>query len=228
MPALNIVVACLFYLVLYKWKAKTFAHKRIQHSNITSRQYRREIKFSIITLFIYAVTGFIISELYANGLTVIYFDIALYGNLYFFLSIFIMIFLHDTYFYWTHRLLHLPRFYNKIHITHHLSSNTSPWTALSFHPAEAFIQAAIAPLIVIIMPTHPIALFIFLFYSVVINIMGHSGFQLFPYNNRFLKWNWWNNSSKQHNEHHLYAKDNYGLYFTFWDKWMKTGSKEEI
>ncbi len=138
-----------------------------------------------------------------------------------------MIFLHDTYFYWTHRLLHMPGFFNKIHITHHLSSNPSPWTALSFHPIEAIIQAAIVPLIVFIIPAHPVALFIFLFYSVIINMLGHSGFQLFPYNNRLEKWNWWNNSSKQHNEHHLYAKDNYGLYFTFWDIWMKTVRKEK-
>lgn len=227
MPALNIIAAGLFYMILYKWKASTFAHKRIQAIDITSKQYKREIRFSIITLIVYAVTGYVISELYMHGLTFIYFDVSRYGNLYFFLSIPLMIFLHDTYFYWTHRLLHLPGFFNKIHITHHLSSNPSPWTALSFHPVEAIIQAAIVPLIVFIIPTHPVALFIFLFYSVIINMLGHSGYQLFPYNNRLQKWNWWNNSSKQHNEHHLYAKDNYALYFTFWDIWMKTVRKEK-
>lgn len=227
MPVLNIITAALFYLILYKWKAETFAAKKIQVGNITQKQYKREIKLSVITLLIYAVTGYIISELYLRGLTFIYFDVSLYGNIYFFLSIPLMIFLHDTYFYWTHRLLHMPGFFNKIHITHHLSSNPSPWTALSFHPAEAVIQAAIVPLIVFIIPAHPVALFIFLFYSVIINMLGHSGFQLFPYNNRLHKWNWWNNSSKQHNEHHLHARDNYSLYFTFWDVWMKTVRKEK-
>jgi sterol desaturase/sphingolipid hydroxylase (fatty acid hydroxylase superfamily) len=136
-----------------------------------------------------------------------------------------MIFLHDAYFYWTHRLLHLRGWYEKIHITHHLSSSPNPWTALAFHPVEAVIQAAIFPVIIMTIPTHPVALFIFLFYMVFMNVRGHSGFQLFPFENGMDKWDWWNNSSKQHDEHHQYAKGNYGLYFTLWDKWMKTGRK---
>jgi sterol desaturase/sphingolipid hydroxylase (fatty acid hydroxylase superfamily) len=139
-----------------------------------------------------------------------------------------MIFLHDTYFYWTHRLLHTSFFYTKIHFEHHLSSNPTPWTSISFHPAEAVIQALAIPLIVIICPVHPLALIIFLFYCAYTNIKGHSGFQFFPYKNRFEKWSWWNNSYTQHNEHHKYAQYNYGLYFTFWDIWMKTLRKEKV
>ena len=136
-----------------------------------------------------------------------------------------MIFLHDAYFYWTHRLLHQPGWYEKIHITHHLSSSPNPWTALAFHPVEAIIHVVIFPLIILIIPAHPAALFIFLFYMVFMNVRGHCGYQIFPYESRLNKWDWWNNSSRQHDEHHQYAKDNYGLYFTFWDKWMKTGKK---
>ena len=118
--------------------------------------------------------------------------------------------------------------YKKIHIAHHLSCNPSPLTALSFHPVEAVIQVGIITLLVIIIPIHPVALFIFLFYSVITNVYGHSGFQLFPFDNSLNKLNWFNKLSKKHNEHHLYAKDNYGLYFTFWDILMKTARQEKI
>ncbi len=224
--ALYILMAGMFYLILYTWKKNPFGDKKIQTTNISTTQFKREIQFTVVTLIIFCITGYSIGLLYKLGKTLIYFNISSYGKVYFLISILLMVFLHDAYFYWTHRLLHKPGWYHKIHHTHHLSSSPTPWTALAFHPIEAIIQALIFPIIVLVIPTHPTALFIFLFYMIFMNVLGHSGYQLFPYNNRPNKWDWWNNSSKQHDEHHLYAKDNYGLYFTFWDKWMKTARKE--
>lgn len=227
MPVCYLTAAAGFYLVLYQWKPNSLASKRIQHKPIYSKQYYREMTLSIVTLGIYACAGYLLYALYRNGLTLLYFDVSVYGYTYFVFSMVLMICLHDTYFYWTHRLLHTRFFYHKIHITHHLSSSPTPWTAISFHPAEAVIQATIIPLMVMILPVHPVALMLFLFYSVIINMLGHSGFQLLPYHNRAQKWNWWNNSSTQHNAHHQYGRDNYGLYFTLWDIWMKTSGKEK-
>ncbi len=225
MAVLYLFIAGVFYLVLYKWKGNPFANKKFQPNEISIIQYEREGRLTFTTLIIFCLTGYIIGQLNQHGRTLIYFHLSFYGKAYFVFSIFLMIFLHDTYFYWTHRLLHQPGWYEKIHITHHLSSGPNPWTALAFHPVEALIQAFIFPVIVLIIPTHPAALFIFLFYMVFMNVRGHSGFQIFPFENRVNKWDWWNNSSKQHDDHHLYAKGNYGLYFTFWDAWMKTGRK---
>ena len=225
MAALYLFIAGMFYLVLYKWKRNPLADRKFQSGEISTTQFRREMGLTITTLIIFCFTGYIIGLLNQSGSTLIYFQFSVFGRIYFVFSIFLMIFLHDAYFYWTHRLLHLPGWYEKIHITHHLSSNPNPWTSLAFHPVEALIQAAIFPIIILIIPTHPVALLIFLFYMVFMNVRGHSGFQIFPFENRADKWDWWNNSSKQHDEHHLYAKGNYGLYFTFWDIWMKTVRK---
>ena len=54
------------------------------------------------------------------------------------------------------------------------------------------------------------------------NVYGHLGFELFPKgSNRHWLFKWFN-TSVNHNMHHQYFKSNYGLYFTWWDKAMKT------
>ena len=133
-----------------------------------------------------------------------------------------MILFHDMYFYWTHRLLHLPGWYQKIHSVHHLSSNPSPFTSLSFHPVESFIQALVLPLMVIVIPAHPVAIFLFLLYMVYKNVRGHTGYEFTTDAQRENKWNKIHNYSIHHSAHHLNGRDNYGLYFTIWDRLMRT------
>ena len=73
----------------------------------------------------------------------VYDEIATYGWGYWALSIVLMIFLHDTYFYWMHRLMHQPRLFKWIHLGHHKSTNPSPWAAYAFHPLEAIVEASV-------------------------------------------------------------------------------------
>lgn len=209
-------------MFLYAWKQNPFAGKKIQHAKLLDEQLRRERYLSIITLIIFSITGFFSGLLIESGRSLVYFDASLHSKKYFIVCVLLMVFSHDAYFYWTHRLLHLPHWFERIHIKHHLSSSPNPVTALAFHPVEAIIQAAFFPLIIVIIPIYPGALLIFLVYMVFMNVLGHSGFQLFHYRKGLYKWLWWNNSSKRHDEHHQYAKGNYGLYFTFWDRLMKT------
>ncbi|HSB91661.1 MAG TPA: sterol desaturase family protein, partial [Flavitalea sp.] len=173
-------------------------------------------------LMIFGGMGFVVFLLYRNDASSIYFDINRYGILYFFLSIVLMILFHDLYFYWTHRLLHLPGWYQRIHSLHHLSSNPSPFTSLSFHPVESIIQALVLPLMVIVVPAHPVAIFIFLVYMVYKNVRGHTGYEFTTNSQRTKKWNRLHNYSVHHNAHHENGRDNYGLYFTIWDKLMRT------
>lgn len=221
-PVFYIITCSLFYLLLYKWKPKTFETKKIQTQSLAPSQLQREVNYTIISLLIFAVMGYVVYLLQQKGWSQLHFKISDYGITYFIISILLMTLLHDTYFYWTHRLLHLPGWYEKVHIVHHLSSNPSPFTALAFHPVEAFIQAAITPLIVLLIPCHPIALSVFLLYMTGKNVLGHCGYELTRNYFADSKISGWRNSSTHHNLHHFYSKDNYGLYFTFWDKWMKT------
>jgi Delta7-sterol 5-desaturase len=222
-PVLYISITGSFYLFLYQWQGEKLANRKIQKISLTPLQLLRERRLTISSFFIFCLTGYLTGQLFRRHLTWIYFNISSFGVIYFLASIAGMIFLHDTYFYWTHRLLHRPGWYEKIHRTHHLSTSPDPWTALTFHPVEAVIQAAVLPLMLCIMPTHPIAILIFSVYMVLMNVLGHSGYELFTERGWTKKWFRWKSSSKDHDAHHQYGWGNFGLYFTFWDRLMKTG-----
>ena len=47
----------------------------------------------------------------------------------------------DFFFYWTHRLLHHPRFYSRFHKTHHEYNNTVSFASEYCHPVEFYHQS---------------------------------------------------------------------------------------
>jgi sterol desaturase/sphingolipid hydroxylase (fatty acid hydroxylase superfamily) len=109
-----------------------------------------------------------------------------------------------------------------VHKTHHLSVNPTPFAAYAFHPVEAVIEVAIIPLVAFTIPHHTSAITIFSLYSLLLNVIGHLGYEFFP---RGFARHWlfkWHNTSTHHNMHHRLVKYNYGLYFNFWDRIMHT------
>jgi len=211
-------------LAFAAWYGKRDAHKRgkLQQSMPGLRQIAREIAYSVGAVLVF---GLINALLYGYGIiahTRLYTDVAQYGWTYFWLSIPLMILVHDAYFYWTHRLMHSRALFRAFHAVHHLSTNPTPWTAYAFHPLEATVQSLGVVLIICVMPSHPLAVLIFQTISTAINVYGHLGYELYPRN-----WSrhWlgrWINTSVAHNLHHKTARHNYGFYFLFWDRLMGT------
>jgi sterol desaturase/sphingolipid hydroxylase (fatty acid hydroxylase superfamily) len=211
-----------FYLVFYLWKNKTIWRAKIQQRYPENKHVIREIVNSVITIIIFGLV--IMSVIYASkaGLTRIYLNISDKGWGYYIFSILLMIVMHDTYFYWTHRAMHWKPLFKAVHKTHHLSTNPTPFAAYAFHPLEAVIEIGIVPLIAFTIPYHGTALTLFSLYSLLLNVTGHLGFELFPKgfaSNKLFKWH---NTSTHHNMHHRLVKCNYGLYFNIWDRLMGT------
>jgi len=110
----------------------------------------------------------------------------------------------------------------KVHLLHHKSINPSPWASLSFHFTESIIEVMIAPLILFLIPMNIFSLIMFGILAFTINVYGHLGYEIAP--------KWFRrsplfeilNTSIHHNIHHSKFKNNYGLYFRFWDRIMKT------
>jgi len=211
-----------FYLVFYIWKNKAIWRAKIQQRYPENKHVIREIVNSFVTIIIFGLV--IMGVIYASkaGLTRIYPNVSDKGYGYYIFSIVLMIFMHDTYFYWTHRAMHWKPLFKLAHKTHHLSTNPTPFAAYAFHPLEAIIEIGIVPLIAFTIPYHGTALTIFSLYSLLLNVTGHLGFELFPKgfaSNKLFKWH---NTSTHHNMHHRLVKCNYGLYFNLWDRLMKT------
>jgi lathosterol oxidase len=222
------VLAGAAYFVFYIWKQKRFARIKIDPKPAASGIIRNEFLNSLITLSIYCGISYLIFLCHGAGYTKIYSDISQYGYPYLFLSVALMIVLHDAYFYWTHRLMHLPGWFKLVHRQHHLSHNPTPWASFSFHPFEALISVGIIPLIVFVFPAHPLALFLFLTIMTIVNVMGHLGHELFPADYRKGRVGKWQNTATNHHFHHSHRRHNYGLYFTFWDRWMGTYQEKDL
>ncbi len=217
--------AGLAYLLFYVWNKKRFFRFKIQTRFPKKENLQTEIKYSFISIFIFSLMIAGTIALSRFGHTRIYKDFSLHSGWYFAASILIAILVHDTYFYWTHRLMHWKKIFPYVHRIHHLSHNPTPLAAYSFHPIEAVIEAGIVPVIACILPIHPVALALFGLYSIFMNIMGHLGYELFPAKFAGSHWIKWHNSSTHHNMHHHYGKGNYGLYFNAWDRIMKTNHR---
>ena len=145
-----------------------------------------------------------------------------WGPLWFWASLVLMIVAHDAYFYWVHRAIHDPRLFRRFHRRHHLSHNPSPFTAYSFDLGEAAAMATFVPLWVMIVPTPWPAVGLFVLHQIVRNTFGHSGYEVMPARRDGRPLLDWLTTTTHHDLHHSQAHWNYGLYFTWWDRWMGT------
>ncbi len=210
------------WFLFYQMKRGKWWHRKIQLSAPRRAQILLEIRHSLATIFIFALIGGLLYFFHQQGWTRLYLNIEERGWPYLFFSALLLILLHDTYFYWMHRLVHRPRWFNWVHAVHHLSRNPTPWAALCFHPLEALLELAVVPVAVFVLPLHPLALGLFGVWALVWNVVGHLGFELFPSGfTRHPVFRWFNTST-HHNLHHRYGRCNYGLYFNFWDTLLQT------
>lgn len=221
------LIAGLAFLLFYILLHKRVRYKKIQARTPKGKDYAREIGYSIITISIFALVPLVILHIPAIArTTTFYTKIEQHGWLYFFLAFPFLFVLHDTYFYWTHRLMHHKRLFKHFHLVHHQSTNPSPWAAYAFHPLEAIVEAGIFVVFLYVLPVHTLHFLIFFFIMIVYNVYGHLGYELYPagFNKHWL--GRWMNTGISHNQHHQYFKGNYGLYFTFWDRVMGTLRKD--
>ena len=210
-------IAGFIYYIFYEWKRAKFSILKIQKMVPGKAQIKREILYSLLTFLIYGSSIWLFIYWEAHDYTKSYENITEYGLGYFLVSILIMILIHDTYFYWSHRLIHHSKFFKYIHKVHHGFKSPTPWASFAFHPWEAIISLGFIPLILFILPHHKWALVIFITFLTFYNVLIHLGFSIPK-----LKSLSFMNSPDAHDFHHSKAKMNYGLYFTFWDKWMGT------
>jgi lathosterol oxidase len=182
-------------------------------------QIRREIGWSLASAAIYGIpAGLVAWSWQAHGWTLIYVDPHARPLWWMPLSVLAYLLVHDTYFYWTHRLMHRPWPFRAMHGVHHASRPPTAWAAMSFHPWEALSGAIVIPLLVFLIPIHVAMLGLVLGVMTVMGVTNHMGWELFP---RFLvrgaAGNWLITAS-HHQRHHEHYRCNYGLYFRLWDR----------
>ncbi len=201
---------------------KSLYSRILDHKPVPVKQVRSEIYYSIISAAIFAVFGVGTYWLWDQGYTAVYQNISDFPLWYIPLSVFLVLFVQDTYYYWVHRWMHRPKIYKYFHKVHHNSVHTSVWTSFSFHPLETLLQALIIPLLIIFIPVHTYGVLAILIIMTISATINHAGVEIYPGG----KYGAWFGrliiGATHHDVHHRKFLYNYGLYFTFWDKWMGT------
>ena len=184
-----------------------------------ARQIRREIGWSLASAGIYgAPAGLLAWGWQAHGWTRVYTDVAAWPLWWLPASVLVYLLLHDAWFYWTHRWMHLPAPFRLAHAVHHASRPPTAWAAMSFHPLEAITGAVVIPALVLVIPIHVSALFVVLAVMTVMGVTNHMGWELFPRRLVRGKAGAWLITASHHQRHHQQYGCNYGLYFRFWDR----------
>jgi sterol desaturase/sphingolipid hydroxylase (fatty acid hydroxylase superfamily) len=231
--ALTTIIAVRYLLIsgLFYWLLWGRSPEKVRAIKLMQGQPRpgvvgREIRWSLLSSFIYAAPAALVFELWRVGGTAVYTDLHAYPLWYVPVSVLLYLFLHDTYFYWTHRLMHLKRLFPVMHRVHHDSRPPTPWAAFSFHPYESILGAVFLPALALVLPIHLSGVLFILTLMTIAAVLNHSGYEILP--------KWWLKgwggrtliTAAHHDLHHKHFSCNYALYFRFWDKVMGTDLME--
>ena len=196
--------------------------RRIQERRPTKKGIRREIRLSLQTILVFSVMGTGLYQMYKADLTGIYWNTFKYPLYYIPVSFVLCLVVHDTMFYWTHRLMHWRPIFKYTHAGHHKSVSPTPWAIFAFQPAEAVLQFLCLGLIIVFIPMKPIVLAAYLSFDSMINIAGHTGHEVVP---SWMSKHWFFkrfNNVTHHDNHHTNMRCNFGAFFNVWDRWMGT------
>jgi lathosterol oxidase len=216
------IIAGIPFLLFYIFFSDKLEKFRIQKRVAKKKDFIREILHSSQTTIVFTFIAFAVMFTPLRNYTLMYSNLNDYPLWWIGVSLALSLIIHDTYFYWMHRLLHHPRLYKHTHMLHHKSVTPSPWASYSFHFFEAITEGLILVLLVMILPMHQLTVVSFTVTGFIINVYGHLGYEIAPksFRNTFLFQVL--NTSMHHNLHHSKFIGNYGLYFRVWDRLMKT------
>ncbi|MEM1251895.1 MAG: sterol desaturase family protein [Cyanobacteria bacterium P01_H01_bin.21] len=184
-----------------------------------------DIKLSVLSVVFFAFAASCFMLCYRAGLTKVYTHLQLKDIGYIVFSYVAVLILQDAYFYFTHRLLHLPLLFKWAHQGHHQSRPPTPWTFFALEPTEALAQIVLLLGIVLVIPLHLGVLVAILITMTVWTVGNHLGLQVVPISQTSSWWGRWFIGSTHHLIHHRRYNRHYGLYFTFWDRLLGTEDK---
>lgn len=210
------------FALFYLFMPAKLGRFKIQKKLASKKDFLREVWHSMQSTFIFTIIAVIILFTPLRKYTLIYDNISDFPVWYIGFSVIMGLIIHDTYFYWMHRMMHHKKIFKLTHVVHHQSTNPSPWTSYSFHFLEAIVEGAVLFPIVFLLPIHPLGIMWFTISAFIINVYGHLGYEITP---KWFRYTWafqLFNTSVHHNVHHSKFKGNYGLYFRVWDRVMGT------
>jgi sterol desaturase/sphingolipid hydroxylase (fatty acid hydroxylase superfamily) len=125
----------------------------------------------------------------------------------------------DAWFYFGHRLLHLPGVY-RFHALHHRSVAPSAWSNDSSTLVDTAIEHGWYFLAWILLPIPGIVIVGLRVFDQITGMIGHSGFEYFA--SRTARRPWPFLATTYHDLHHSQFRYNYGNFTSIWDRLLGT------
>ena len=216
-----LVAAPIIFLLIHALCRPWFAGRRIQQRQASLADIRRELFISVVAALVFSTVGVAVFAGIQAGVIKAFSSESI-DPLNIALGFVASVVGHDAYFYWTHRAMHQPRVFRLMHRAHHRSRTPTAFAAYAFGPLEAVVQSLYLPLFLLVVPLDSVTIFLFLTHMIVRNAIGHSGHEWFPRGMAGSRWFGWITAVTHHDLHHEAGRLNYGLYFTWWDRWMGT------
>jgi len=206
-----VTITSAFLLSVYTgewWELKSLAHEF--NLSVKTMLFASPVISLLLKLIFECRIGYLTYD--SNG---IFYD--------FFLAPLGYLLLSDAYFYWTHRLWHIPMIYEMSHKIHHSCRPTTSFAAVAADVLEVLVSghgSTIFPVLVISINSK-VYLGMILFTELwTVFIHNSKGYTVFKFTN----------DSWLHSIHHHYGQKNYNfsLFFKFWDVAMGTYKSESV
>jgi len=210
-----------FLLIYGSWSGQT-PRFGVGETPPSAQRMRRDIRLSVQSAMVFAVGAALLVAAIRMGITRVYPDPAHYGWGYLALSYGAVLVIQDAYFYFTHRLFHHRRLFRRFHAAHHQSRQPTPWTSFAFDTVEAAVQALFLLVIVFLLPLHMVTLMAVLATMSIWAVINHLGLDRLPGSFPHGWLGRWFIGPAHHSLHHEKYDVHFGLYFTFWDRFLGT------
>jgi Delta7-sterol 5-desaturase len=124
-----IAIAGVAFATCYWIFRKRMVRSKIQRRMATSRDFLREVAHSTLSTVVFALVAYIVLYTPVRQYTQVYPHLSDHSLWWFWASVVLGLIIHDTYFYWIHRMLHHKWLFRHVHALHHRSTNPSPWAS---------------------------------------------------------------------------------------------------
>ena len=125
---------------------------------------------------------------------------------------------NDIHFFVIHRALHWKPLYRSVHIWHHRSVITTPFSSYSFHPVESFLLGSVMPLALVLHAFSPWALLGLTVMSLILNVSGHLPYEQIHERSKLFRHLL--GHSRYHNRHHREFHTHYAFSLVWLDRWF--------
>ncbi|XP_035681135.1 delta(7)-sterol 5(6)-desaturase erg32-like [Branchiostoma floridae] len=166
------------------------------------------------------LSGTIACYIVNGGYSMLYFNLWDYGIVYTVLSTMFVFLLNEWTVYWSHRIMHMPVLYKKIHKWHHRYIQPTAFTASAMHPCEFLLNQCIMAAPMFIFPLHVGSYVGVLLWTYYYGMRDHSGI--------ISESPWpWQQDVMFHDDHHLYFHVNFGMNTKFIDMMYGTVRRKD-